>query len=137
MASEKITYWAAVGILALLVGNHFMGKIDGLCLRGRMFSVMERISDSALRTGDRAQMVFDRGSSRYDRVQSRVAFAQSRIASAQSLLARKEASLARAQAFREQRIMMMDQVRNSVFCPRQKIEVVIPEIPPPVNDDSI
>jgi hypothetical protein len=137
MASEKATYWMAVGVLALLVGNHFISKLDSLCLRGRALYAVERLSDSASRMSDRTQGMVDRESGRYAHVQSRVAFAQSRIASVQSLMARKEAALAQAQALREQRILMMDQVRNSVRCPRPRIQVAVPELPSRLSDDSI
>ena len=137
MASEKATYWVAVGILALLAGNHFINKLDGLCLRGRVLYVAERLSDSADRAADRTQGMFDRGSSRYARVQSRMAFAQSRMASVQSLLERKEAALAQAQALREQRMLIIDQMSSPVLCPRQKIEFVVPRLPANPDDGVI
>ena len=129
MASEKATYWVAVGLLALLVGNHFAGQLDRLCLKGRALYTVERLSESAGSMADRTQGMFDRGSSRCARVQSRMAFAQSRLASVQTLLDRKEAALARAQAFREQRILILDQMRNPVRCPRHRIELVVPQLP--------
>jgi len=137
MASEKMTYWAAVGIMAVLLGNQAINKIDSHCLRQRAIVAMERLSGSANEMAGRAQVVFDRDSSRYDRVQSQVACAQSRIAYAQSLLARKEAQLAQAQAMREQRVMIMEQMRNSMRTPHPRVEVVVPHTPTMPNDDTI
>ena len=137
MASEKMTYWAAVGIMAVLLGNQAITRIDGHCLRQRAIYAMQVLSGSANEMASRAQLVIDRDSSRYDRVQSQVACAQSRIAYAQSLLARKEAQLAQAQATREQRVIIMDQMRNSMRTSHPRIEVVVPHTPTMPNDDTI
>jgi len=137
MASEKMTYWAAVGIMAVLLGNQAITRIDSHCLRQRAIYAMQRLSGSANEMASRAQLVIDRDSSRYDHVQSQVACAQSRIAYAQGLLARKEAQLAQAQAMREQRVIIMDQMRNSMRVPRPRIEVVVPHTATIPNDDTI
>jgi hypothetical protein len=137
MASEKATYWVAVGIMAVLLGHHFTGKLDRGCFRGRALYAAERVADSASRVVDRSQGVFDRGTSRYERVQSRVAFAQSRMASVQTLLDSKESALAQAEALREQRVLMLDQVRGHIACPRQRIQVVIPRLPSAEDDGVI
>ena len=137
MASEKMTYWAAVGIMAVLLGNQAISKIDAQCLRQRAIYAMERLSGSANEVAGRAQLVFDRNSSRYDRVQSRIECAQSRIAYAQSLLARKEARLAQAQAMREQRVIIMEQMRNSMRDAHPRVQVVVPHTLAMPSDDTI
>jgi len=137
MASEKMTYWLAVGIMAILFGNHFMSKVDSSCLRQRALYAVERISGSANGLADHAQAMMDRDSASYARVQSRVACAQSRIAYAQSVMARKEAALAQAQAIRDQHLRIMDEVRNSARCPRQKLQIVVPEVPSRISEDAI
>jgi len=126
MASEKTTYWMALGIVALLLGNHFVQKADWNCYRVRAFTAMQRISDSGNRMTDRIQASLNRSSSRCERVQSRVAYAEARIASAQCLLAEKQAALAQAEALRQQQVLIINRMHDPVLRPLPRVNVVVP-----------
>ena len=135
MATEKTTYWVALGVAALLLGNHFVQKTEWNCYRVRALTAMERMSDSTNLMADRIQASLDQSSSRYEQVQSRVAYAEARMASVQCLLAQKQASLERAQALREQRVMIIERLRNSA--PRQRIDFTVPRHPVAGDDGLI
>ena len=48
-----------------------------------------------------------------------------------------EAALAQAQALREQRVLIIDQLRNPVLAPHPRVEIVVPEVPSDPNNDPI
>ena len=128
MASEKATYWMAVGLLALFMGNHFVSKYDGNCLAAKARIAAERISGQATHLMAVAEVAMGRTSTRFDRAQAAMAMTQVRLASVQEQLARGEAACARLEASRV-RMVVLQEMRVPVVCPRQRVELVMP-IPP-------
>ena len=138
MGSEKAWYWMAVGLLALLVSNHFAARhmSDVRCVVGRSLSAVEQVSGHASRVVAIAEMMMGRGESRFDHGQMALAGVQTRLASAQCVLARHQAAFARVQAEHE-RMLAMQQLRGTAICPRQNLRIVIPERPSMRTDGTI
>jgi len=139
MASEKTTYWAAVAVLALFLGNHFMNKVDASCLKERAMVAVQELSGSANQF--LAMTGVELGKSASPVVQSEAALAQvqGQLASMESVWANQQAACARIQAERAQ-LMALQQLQGMQFrviCPRQRLRVVIPQSPVRVNDGTI
>jgi hypothetical protein len=129
MASEKAMYWMAVGLMALVMGNHFVSKFDGNCLANKAQAAVERISGQATHLMAMAEVAMGRTSTRFDRAQEAMAMAQVHMASVHTQMARGEAACARLEASRARMVIVrrLEQVQIPVVCPRQRIEMVIPQ----------
>lgn len=127
MGSEKAWYWIAVGVLALLVSNHFAARYEGevRCLASRSLAVIEQVSGPATHLMARAEMMLGRGDARFSQAQATLARAQSRMASVQATIARREADFARFEAGHA-RMEAMQEFSGAVVCPRQRLRIVIP-----------
>ncbi len=133
MNSEKATYWIAVGVLALMVGNHFTTKVDAKCLTQRAVAAVQRLSVEGTRVMAMAQLALDRGTTSVARSQASFARMQTRFASAQTAVARQRIACARAQAAHE-RMMALQQMqvlRMQTICPRQTMRIEMPQIEVP------
>jgi hypothetical protein len=135
MASQKATYWMAVGLLALIVGNHFVSKISGTCLAYKARAAAERMSGRASSLMAVADVMLGRTSTRFDRAQAALAMSQARLASVQTNFARREAVCARVQAVRAQMMVreQLEEMEIPAVAPRAQIEMMIPA--PPVTPD--
>ncbi len=149
MASEKAIYWMAVGLMALVAGNHFMNKIDQKCLNGRALAVVQQLSSEATHSLAMAEAMFSRTSLPWSDAEASGARVQAQLASVQTMVARQEAACARVEAQRA-RIMALQNMRRvemRVICPRQRVaiempaiqipQIEIPETPVVVSDDEI
>jgi len=142
MASEKALYWMAVGLVALMAGNHFASRFDGRGLAERSMAWVEQLSGQSGSAFAVAESWASSGSSRCVRAQAAMARAQAHVASVQTAMARQDAACARLQAERA-RLMTMQQTRVRVIVPNQNFRVEIPEITVPAvqmnsgDDDSI
>jgi hypothetical protein len=133
MASEKARYWAGVGVLALLVGNHFAATFQGdvRCLASRSQAVFEELPGRASGLMGMAEMILDKGESRFARTQSTLDRVQTRLASVQTVIDCEQASFARIEA-EHARMEAMQELRGAVICPRQSLRIAIPA-PSPVS----
>ena len=129
MASEKALYWMAVGVLALIVGNHFVSKYSGECARERALASVRCLSSEATHSLAMAEVMLARTSLPWASSENAMARVQTRLASMQTVVARQEAACARIET---QRAMQeMQQMRLQVICPRQNVRVEIPRIEVP------
>jgi len=128
MVTEKALYWMAVGLVALVAGNHFVSRFDGRCLGNRTMAVIERLSG-----GPAFAAILDNTSSSYARAEARMARARTRMASAQITMTRQDAMCARLQAEKARLTAMqqMQQMRFRMVAPSQSFSVHIPEITVP------
>ena len=118
MASERAMYWMAVGLMAVLLGNHFSAKYDR-CLRDALAGAQRRLERTpGLRS---PEMV--------------TAPLEARLASMQVKIAHGRAACALLQAQRAQ-MMAMEQIRADEvhgICPRQHLRIRISETPVPTE----
>jgi hypothetical protein len=130
MNSEKATYWMAVGVLALMVGNHFATKFDGNCLTERAAAAVQRLSSEGSRMLAMAQLAVDRGTMSVARSQASFVRMQTRFASEQTAAARQQITCARAQAAyqRAMALQQVQQLRMQVICPRQSLRIQVPQV---------
>jgi len=138
MAFEKVGYWIAVGVLALIASNNFAVRHenDVRALASRSLAAVEQISGHAARLMAVAETMLDKGGARFAQTETTLACAQTRLASVQSMLASHEASLARVEA-EHARMAAMRQLGASVICPRENLRIVIPERPAMRADGTI
>ena len=130
MGSEKAWYWIALGVLALLVSNHFAARYEGeiRCLASRSLAAAEQVSGHATHFTAMAEAMLGRGDARFARAQATLARAETRVASVQAAIACREAAFARLQAERD-RMTAMQELSGAVICPRQNLRIVVPELP--------
>jgi hypothetical protein len=115
MASERAMYWMAVGLTALVLGNHFAAKYDR-CWRVSIAGVLERTPNLA------PAEIF-------------TAPVAAELASIHAKVAQERAACAFVQAQRAQ-VMVMEQMeagRLRGLCPRQHVKIRIPEPPAPIE----
>lgn len=136
MASQKALYWMAVGLLALVAGNHFVSKFDGTCLAYKARAAAERMSGQSDYLMAVAEVMLGRTSTRFDRAQAALAMSQTRLASVQTSFARREAVCARVQAVRA-RIMVQQQLQQMQIVSRPHVEIMIPAPPATPGQDPI
>jgi len=131
MNSEKATYWMAVGVLALVVGNHFATRLDGQCLANQAMAAVQRLSSEGSRMLAMGQLALDRGTMSVARSQASFVRMQSQFASQQTAIARQQIASARAQAQQERMMALrqMQQLRTQVICPRQSLRIEVPRMP--------
>ena len=129
MAFEKVGYWIAVGVLALVVSNNFVVRHenDVRALASRSLAAVEQVSGHATRFMAVAEMMLGRGEARFAQTQTKLACAQTRLASVQSMLASREGGLARIEA-EHARLAAMQQLGASVICPRERLKMVMPQL---------
>jgi hypothetical protein len=139
MASEKALYWMAVGLLELVVGNHFVSKFDGRCLAYRSQAVAERISAKTDRLVAMADLMLGRTSTRIDRAETMMVVSQARLASMQSSLTRQQVACARIEASRARMVVQqqLQQMRIPVVYPSPRIQMVMPRPEAAPNTDPI
>jgi len=140
MASEKALYWMAVGVLALMVGDHFASKLDGKCLEQRALASVQWLANQANHSMALAGATVGRISLPWAHAESSMAGVEARLASVQNAMARQEAACARLQGQRAQMRAMQGMRQLRVICPRQDLHVEIPEIQipqPVVRGDEI
>ena len=115
MASERAIYWIAVGLMALLLGNHFTAKYDR-CLRESIAGVLERTPSPP------PPEIFP-------------APVAAQLASMQAKIAQERAACALGQAQRVQMLAMeqMEAVRVRGICPRPQVKIRIAEPPAPIE----
>ncbi len=137
MASEKTTYWMAVGLLALFMGNHFVSRIGGNCLASKARVAVERISGQATQLMAMAEVAMGRTSTRFDRAQAAMEMAQVRMASVQTQFARQQAACARLEGSRARMVVLqqLQQIQIPVVHPR--VELVMPRTPTAPSRDPI
>jgi len=131
MTSEKATYWMAVGVLVLAVGNHFATKLDGKFLADRTVAAVQRLSSQADHAVAMAEFMLGRTAMPVVQAQVSIARVQARLASVQTVMARQEAACARLQGERARMLALEELQRVRVVCPRQTVRVEIPRIEVP------
>jgi len=119
MVFEKIAYWMAVGLLALIVSNNLATRHDLNVgsLPNRSFAAVEQLAGDATRLLGTAEVMLGQAGTRFARSQTTLACVQTRLASVQSRIAQREAVLARGQAQRA-RMVAMQQLRGTALCSR-------------------
>ena len=139
MASQKATYWMAVGLLALIVGNHFVSRISGTCLAYKVRAAAERMSGQSGHLMAVAEVMLGRTSTRFDRAQTALAMAQTRLASVQTSMAHQEAVCARVEAVSARTMVreQLEQVQIQMVAPSRRMVFVIPTPPATPNQDPI
>jgi hypothetical protein len=127
MASEKATYWAAVGLMAVFVGNSFLvGHDVEVCRLARQaMASVEHIYSSADRLMATTDMIFGRSESTLAYSQTAFARAEAQIATMEAAMSRRQAACARVEAARA-RIVVMN---RPVICPRQTLRLTVPQPP--------
>ena len=136
MASEKKIYWVAVAVMALFIGNHFASKYEGGCAADRAIAAVQRLSGEANHFLAMGQVRFG-SAPRFAGPETAMARAQSGFASMQAEFARQQAACARLQA-QQARITALQQMQHiRVICPRQSVNVEIPQIPVIPSDGTI
>jgi len=116
MASERAMYWMAVGLMAVLLGNHFSAKYDR-CLRDSLAG---------------AQRVFGRTHNLAPPELVAVPV-EAQLAAMQAKIVHQRAQCAFIQAQRAQ-VMAMEQIeaaRVHGICPRPHVRIRVPETPVP------
>ncbi|HTA25521.1 MAG TPA: hypothetical protein VK763_18465 [Terriglobales bacterium] len=139
MASEKATYWMAVGLLTLFMGNHFVSRIGGNCLASKARVAVERISGQADHLMAMAEVAMGRTSTRFDRAQAAMEMAQVRMASVQTQFARQQAACARLEGSRARMMVRQQLVQMDIpaLVSRPRIEMVMPRPPAVPSADPI
>jgi hypothetical protein len=139
MASEKTTYWMAVGLLAVFMGNHFVSRIGGNCLASKARVAVERISGQADHLMAMAEVAMGRTSTRFDRAQAVMEMAQVRMASVQTQFARQQAACARLEGSRARMMIrqQLEQIDIPAVVTRPRVEMVMPRPPAAPSADPI
>ena len=127
MASEKMTYWVAVAIMSLLLGNHFANKYQGSCLADRATTAVQRLSGEANHLLAMGQMALA-GTPSFAGSEMAMARVQSNFASMEAVMARQQAACARVQAQHARILALQEMQQVRVFCPRQRLSVEVPQI---------
>jgi hypothetical protein len=137
MISEKAMYWAAVGLMMLVLGSHFAEKYDR-CLSEMATMTAQTVSSSAgrLLALTQARLGMTTGFAGPELAMARV---QGRMAAIEAVVARQQAACARMEAQRA-RIMVMQQMPEmnlERICPRQHLQIEAPRIAVMANDGTI
>jgi len=139
MASQKALYWMAVGLLALIVGNNLVSKLDHSCLAYKVRAATQRVSSQSDHLMAVTEVMLGRTSTRFDRAQTALARAQTRLASVQTSMARQEAVCARVEAARARMMVrqQLEEIRIPMAVPSSRVEFAIPAPPAAPNQDPI
>ena len=129
MVSQELSYWMAVGVVALFFGNNFAVRHgDSVrCLADRAVAAVDQVSGSATRYIANAEMMLGRGETHLAGVQTRLACAQTRLASVQTVIASHQAALARVEAA-QARMVEIERLDRVVVCPRQSLRLSVPQL---------
>jgi hypothetical protein len=127
MASEKVSYWMAVGVVALLVSNHFAARHGDeiRCLADRSAAAIESVTGPASRLMETAEMMVGRGETRVVQTQTVLAQAETRLASVQTEIECHEAAFARMRA-EQARAVAIRELHAAVICPRPNVRIMAP-----------
>lgn len=139
MASQKALYWMAVGLLALVVGNNLVSKLDHSCLAYKVRAAAQRMSGQSDHLMAVTEVMLGRTSTRFDRAQTALAMAQSRLASVQTSVAHQEAVCARVEAVRARMMVreQLEQMQVPVVLSQPHVQMVIPAPVVMTNQDPI
>jgi hypothetical protein len=137
MASERAAYWMAVGVMALVLGNHFVDRYDGRCLADRSLATVQRVFGQASHCMAMAKVVLGRTSLPLVRTETEVAGIQTRFASVDTVMARQQTARARAEQARRVAFQQLQQIHLEVLCPRQTLKLSIPRPPLAPEDGTI
>lgn len=139
MASEKALYWMAVGLLALVAGNHLVSKLDHTCLADKVRAAADRVSGQSDHLMAVTEVMLGRTSTRVDRAETTLAMAQTRLVSVQTSMARQEAACARAEAVRARMMVreQLEQIQMPQALPSPRVSFAIPAPPAAPNQDPI
>lgn len=136
MASEKTVYWVAVAVLAVFLGNHFANKYESGCLANRAMAAVQQLSGEANHFLATGQVAFG-AAPRFTTPGVAMAQVQSAFASMQADMARQQAACARLQA-QHARLMALQQMQHiRVVCPRQRLNVEVPQVAVIPTDGTI
>jgi hypothetical protein len=129
MISAKMSYWMAVGVLVLFVGNHFASRYENEARRvaSRSIAAAEQLSGQTTRLMATVEFMLGGNETHLVRAQSALERTQTRLASMETVLASHEAALAKVQADREE-LMDLQQLRGTIVCPRQNLRVTMPQL---------
>ena len=135
MASEKALYWMAVGVAALLLGQHFVSRYDGRCLANRSLAALQQLSDRANNLMAMAESTLGQATPQFASTETELAGIQTRFASLDSAIARQQAACARIEAEQARQMALREaqQMRLEVICPRQRLRAIHP---PAMPDDG-
>jgi len=135
MASEKALYWTAVGVVALLLGQHFVSRYDGRCLANRSLAALQQLSSRASQSMAMAESTLDQATPQFASSETELAGIQTRFASLDSAIARQQAECARIEAERARQMAFREaqQMRLEMICPRQRLRAIHP---PAMPDDG-
>jgi len=135
MASEKTVYWVAVAVMAVFLGSHFANKYDGGCLANRAMAAVQQLSGEANHFLATGQVTFGSAPG-FIAPEVAMARVQSGFASVQADMARQQAACARLQA-QHGRLMALQMQHMRVVCPRQRVNVEIPQVAVIPTDGTI
>ena len=137
MASERAIYWMAVGVVALLLGQHFVSRYDARCLANRSLAAVQQLSGWTDRLMAMAESTLGRTAPQFLSTEAELAGIQTRFASLDSAIARQQAACARLQAEQARRMALqqVQQMRLEVICPRQRLRAV--HLPATPDDGTI
>lgn len=133
-------YWIGLGVLALgingRVANAPAGWIDSVT--AQVTKVAQNASRVTTAYVDEVRYVWYEPKAHVGRVRPEVVVTQAhaQIACANAKLARKQASIARLEAVR-MRVIDREMRHITTVCPRQRIAIRIPELPPIMSDGTI
>ena len=135
MASERAIYWMAVGVVALLLGQHFVSRNDGRCLANRSLAAVQQLSSRANHLMAMAEGILGQATPQFPSTEAEFAGIQTRFASLDSQIARQQAACARLQAEEARRMALqqVQQMRLEEVCPRQRLRAIHP---PAMPDDG-
>jgi hypothetical protein len=139
MASEKALYWMAVGLLALVAGNHLANRFDVRSIADRSMAAVEELAAPPAHAFATVVSWMGHGSSQCARGQAAMARAQAHFASIQTTIARQDVACARRQAENARvAVHRMQQMRLNVVVPAESISVEIPEVEiPQINAPQV
>jgi hypothetical protein len=128
MVSEEVSYWMAVGVVALFLGNNFAVRHgDSIrCLTDRSVAAIESVTGPASRLMATAEMMVGRSETRVARTQTVLAQAETRLASVQTEIECHQAAFARMRA-EQARALAMRELQAAVICPRSNVRMVAPD----------
>jgi hypothetical protein len=136
MASEKTVYWVAVAVMAVFLGNHFANKYQGGCVGDRAVATVQRLSGEVGHFLAMGQVGFG-STPRFVGPELAMARVQSGFASMQADIARQQAACARMEA-QHARMMALQQMQHiRVICPRQGMNIEVPQIAVVSSDGTI
>ena len=136
MASEKTVYWVAVAVMAVFLGNHFANKYEGGYLANRTMAAVQQLSGEANHFLAMGQVALG-STPRFVAPEVAMARVQSGFASMQADIARQQAVCARLEAQRARLMALQEMQHIRVVCPRQRVNLEIPQVAVIPTDGTI